>query len=331
MVSLRQKLALSLFTSGGTAQWLDGKLLGSCADIACPQADNTTIGAACRIANQTYGGVGVDTFPFNASSPSRWAGRNLTWTVAIHDYTNYDPDTRLERTIEKAFFLGSSLDLTTALDFGGCAVILEAYDRVADERGRAGSKSCEEVIGAKCHEELQEGIDRFARAQAGRRFNSTSDACDGLEAYLKSVEGEQSECGMEWTQVRYVPMVGDAAPQPLTREQNASTNCYSTQPKSNNLAFVTNWNNTGTMYINDTIKMINSINLALTVFWNSAGGPDVALESHVSCLWPVDETTRSRETMSSGLGEEDEGAAGRVGTVWAILGAAFVTAWFSVI
>lgn len=350
MPSLFLALAFSFLIPLATAQWLDSKLLGSCADVSCPQADDTTIEAACRIADQTYGGVGVDTFPFNASSPGRWAGKNLTWTVAYHDYTNYDPDENLERTIEKAFFLGTSLDLRTAIGFGGCAVVMEAYDKLLPSQGSTSSKKCEDVIGAECHRELQDDMMRFAKAQGESRFNNSSDACDGFKEYLQSVSGDDSKCDMDWTQVHYVrkflklplqtvmdvwltrsafeALIGDAAPKPLSREQNASTNCYPTEPKTNDLAFVLNWNNTGTMYANDTVKMISSINLALTAFWNSAGKPDENPEAHVSCLWPVDETTRSRQTKSSGEGEGEGGAAGRVeSVVWSVLGTVLVAAW----
>jgi hypothetical protein len=199
MISLRQTLALSI-SSLAAAQWLDDKLLGSCADVECPQADNVTISVECQIGNQTYGGVGVDTFPFNSSDPD---SDNITWTIAYHDYTNYDPDRKLERTLEKALFLGTpeDLNLTTAAGWGGCAVILEAYDKVVDTN--SGLDKCEDVIGSECHEELRDDTQRFAREQ-GNRVNSSSDACDRLEEYLKSVSREDSKCRMDWTQVHYI-------------------------------------------------------------------------------------------------------------------------------
>ncbi|PVI05980.1 hypothetical protein DM02DRAFT_55996 [Periconia macrospinosa] len=78
------------------------------------------------------------------------------------------------------------------------------------------------------------------------------------------------------------------------------------------------------MYFNDTVPMTASVNLALTVFWDGADAD--AQESHVSCLWPVDETTTSRRTKSSGGGENT--ATGRTPwALWAVLGMVFATAW----
>ncbi|PVI05981.1 hypothetical protein DM02DRAFT_682972 [Periconia macrospinosa] len=179
-----------------TAQWFDDKLLGSCADIECPSGHGK-----CRISNQTYNLVGVDTFSFNSSN-SR--SENLTWSTAFHDYTGYDPDMKAERTIEKSFFLGTpeSVNLTSVTGWGGCAVILEAYNKVLDNIRPSSRKTCEDVIGGDCHKELREDTLRFARDQ-GNRFNSSSDACDGLEEYLQSVSGV-SNCKMNWTQVHYI-------------------------------------------------------------------------------------------------------------------------------
>lgn len=80
------------------------------------------------------------------------------------------------------------------------------------------------------------------------------------------------------------------------------------------------------MYANDTIKMVSSVNVALTVFWGGEGSRTVDLESHVNCLVPVDETTRSRETKNEG---EDEGSgAGRVeGVMVGLLGVGTVMVW----
>lgn len=89
------------------------------------------------------------------------------------------------------------------------------------------------------------------------------------------------------------------------------------------MALVLNWNNTGTMYYNDTIKMLKSVNVALTVFWSNAGANASVqeLEPHLSCLWPMDETSRSRAT-------KEPSAAGRLRVArLAAVGAGLVMAW----
>lgn len=206
MISVRRLLAFSVTSlSTVAAQWLDDRPLGSCADLGCPQRDNVTIVPACRVDNQTYDGIGVDTFPFNASDPD---SQNLTWTMAYHDYTNYDPDKNLERTIEKAFFLGTpdGLNLTDASAYGGCAVILEAYDtRFPGDGGLKGFK-CEDTIGSDCYKELQDDVLSFAKNQS-RQTNSTGDMCGGLEDYIKSISSSSSsdsKCSMTWTQKHYL-------------------------------------------------------------------------------------------------------------------------------
>lgn len=80
------------------------------------------------------------------------------------------------------------------------------------------------------------------------------------------------------------------------------------------------------MYFNDTKKLVNSVNVALTVFWREESPGLIDLKTNVNCLVPVDETTRSRETQSSG---DDEGSGGvRVeGSLLGLLGALVVAMW----
>ena len=206
---LQTALALSL-SSITAAQWLDDKPLGSCADIGCPPASNNiTTAAECKVANQTYTNLGVATFP--SSIAANASSQNLTWTMAFHDYTNYDPDEKLERTIEKAFFLGTpeNMSLATATEFHGCAVLLEAYDTVWRDNKPWDEFSCENLIGSECHDELLDQIRAFAREQAGNSTtgNSTSESCVRLSEHLSSTRDyasdEDSKCD-EWTKVKVI-------------------------------------------------------------------------------------------------------------------------------
>lgn len=208
---LQTALALSL-SSITAAQWLDDKPLGSCADIGCPPASNNiTTAAECKVANQTYTNLGVATFP--SSIAANASSQNLTWTMAFHDYTNYDPDEKLERTIEKAFFLGTpeNVSLATATEFHGCAVLLEAYDTVWRDNKPWDEFSCENLIGSECHDELLDQIRAFAREQAGNSTagNSTSESCVRLSEHLSSTRGDSSDrefkCD-EWTKVKVIRM-----------------------------------------------------------------------------------------------------------------------------
>ena len=208
MKSTRTALVLSL-TSTAAAQWLNGKPLGSCADIDCPSASNDTIQSSCQVANQTYDGVGIATFPSTITADS--SSQNLTWTVAYHDYTNYDPDRNHERTIEKAFFLGTpqNLNLTEERGMHGCAVILEAYNTTWGDNEPWNRFSCNAAIGSNCHTGLVDRALSFAREQQSMTnstgMNGTENACEKLREYINSTgegEDEESKCNANWTQVR---------------------------------------------------------------------------------------------------------------------------------
>ena len=174
------------------AQWLDDKPLGSCADIGCPPpTDDGVAESNCKVANQTYKNVGVATF----SSPdtNNSSGQNLTWTVGFHDYTNYDPDKRLERTIEKAFFLGTPENMNT--EFQGCAVLMESNTTIWDGNKPWNQFSCDRLIGDDCHDELLEQTEEFARDQAGNstRGNGTDDSCAKLREYFTSAQSNSTD------------------------------------------------------------------------------------------------------------------------------------------
>ena len=203
-MTLRTVLALGL-TSLASSQWLDDKTLGSCADVGCPPSES-----GCQIANQTYKAVGVSTFPSSLTWNS--SNNNLTWTVAFHDYINYDPETELERTIEKAIFLGTpeGLNLTRTSGVHGCAVILEAKSKVWDENDGWASLSCDNLIGSECRSELLDQAKKFARERGstpggGSGRNATGDACANLQGYLTSANrngSEETKCKVPWTHVQ---------------------------------------------------------------------------------------------------------------------------------
>ncbi|CAI6292461.1 unnamed protein product [Periconia digitata] len=321
MKSLRTTLAFTV-SSLAAAQWLDDKALGSCRDIECPGTNLD----ACPVSNQTYVNIGVDTFPYNSSSSQ---SNNLTWTIGVHVYDVDDPDDGLPRVVEKAFFLGTpeGLNLTTNTDRGGCAVLMETYDLLQNSRTPIRQR-CEQTIGEGCHKELQDNVLSFAKDQ-GNQFNGSSDACDGLEQYLWTVSGDGSKCAFDWRKVHYIPLIGPSAPKALTEEQNSTTECYPTRPTTNDLTLVQNWNNSGTIWYNDTTDMLNSLNLALTVFWDKNGDADVKTQdSHVSCLWPLYESVGSDKNKNSGSGPKESGSTERTqGTMWAVMSVALVAIW----
>ena len=75
------------------------------------------------------------------------------------------------------------------------------------------------------------------------------------------------------------------------------------------------------MYADDTIKMLLSINAVLTLFWGEDGASVREPEAQLSCLVPVDETTRSRET------KQPNGTTKAKAANMAVLGAAMALVW----
>lgn len=98
-------------------------------------------------------------------------------------------------------------------------------------------------------------------------------------------------------------LTGQTAPAPPSASQNESSNCHPTLPKSNDLTFVYGYNDTGTIWLNDTQHMFFAVNLIVTIFWSPDKNVTGALEkpdSQLSCLWPVDMNDESLRTMSPG-------------------------------
>ncbi|KAF2245298.1 hypothetical protein BU26DRAFT_567893 [Trematosphaeria pertusa] len=107
---------------------------------------------------------------------------------------------------------------------------------------RNGSWLCEDVLGKSCYEWVMKEAVYYATKQEignGSETRSIEDKCrrleDGVRGSFLSSCGNLTGNERGWANVTAIPLTGPNAPEPPSQEQNQSSNCHPTLPKSNDL------------------------------------------------------------------------------------------------
>ncbi|KAK0616580.1 hypothetical protein B0T14DRAFT_249776 [Immersiella caudata] len=200
-----------------------GRTIQSCADVQCPTKGTTTT-VSCTLTNETYTNVGVAKIPDTSG---------LSWVQAI---VGKDLETR--HFIKDFFLASNNLNVT---DGGACALFFtKVSDRVKWVEGTlpvdVSQGTCAQAMSESCVRKLVErakGVD--LRGLAGEQ------ACGKLQTEFKAnLDGEcaGAVAGTRWMGVEARVLSGAGAPEPITPEQNVSSNCWPVQPKSFDLTRV---------------------------------------------------------------------------------------------
>lgn len=213
MMRLQSGILLAAAAGISSAQFIYNNTIGSCADVHCPVA-NLGAQAECQITNRTHLTIGMREIPSQITE----SDANLTWTIGAQVYNGIDGN-KTARKVEKDFYLGKSPSLELARDdfpYSGCAIFLYGNEQKRSRDGEDDLRSCGNVIGAQCFENLQnDGRSIFKRLYANASLSAAqicqetkdalnatfSEGCDSVSgnAYWSRSEAVRKESPQEFS------------------------------------------------------------------------------------------------------------------------------------
>jgi hypothetical protein len=295
----------------------------------------------CQVSNQTLRNVGITSYKVGtiAGNPS------LAWTVGVANYDHINSSNSNQRNIERTFYLGTppSLDLTASdLPFAGCAFYLTRAnnENIFYDSNTASSSSqtqCQDNLGIDCVLSLISLLSELSKASTAN--NSVAETCSSIASSMRSQPPSQCDRLISLNaSITGTPLTGSSAPVPLNPQENSTSNCYPTLPKTNELTRIFSYNISATLDLGTTAPPLLGETPVMSLFYSTAAGnatstqePDV----HFSCLKIVDSNDASEATKNNGSSGHDESdALGRDralgGIVFSICIATIVMASFTI-
>jgi len=310
-------VALLLSSNGVNTQALQG-----CAAVDCPNISPQYLDISCQVqdTNNKLVGLAIEQNPIDPS-----AG-DFTWTVAIRllpasdgDYNHVD--------IGRSFYLGTpqGLDLQNA-PYIGCALYFDRPDHggfaLAPQSGAqqyVTAETCGWGLGGdngdQCIADLQS-----AALQLTENVTSSQNAADVCSAVAASLaQSAPASCTrllqddvFPYT-VHAVPLTGNSSPSPIATSNNASSNCWPTLPKSNQLTTLYSYNFT----VDDWVVPVFDYTPVMSIFFQPGDSTTGSLDRTTSfqCLKPVDSDDASQATRTDGSNTSSSGFTGSASLV----------------
>jgi len=318
-------VALLLSSSRVNTEALQG-----CAAVHCPNVSPQFLDISCRVqdTNNKLIGLAMEQNPIDPS-----AG-DFTWTVAVAFHPNYDGG---DGQVERSFYLGTppDLDLQNA-PYIGCSLYFDRPDHggfvLAPQSGAQQYVTAEtcgwglgDYSGDQCIADLQS-----AALQLTENVTSSQNAADVCSAVAASLAQSAPDSCSRLLQddvfpytVHAVPLTGNSSPRPIAATNNASSNCWPTLPKSNQLTPLYGYNFTTA----DWVLSVFSYTPVMSIFFqpgNNSTTVNLERSTSFQCLKPVDSDDASQATRtdgsntsssSSSSGSGHTGSASRVGQI----------------
>ncbi|KZF21461.1 hypothetical protein L228DRAFT_248173 [Xylona heveae TC161] len=272
-----------------------GDNLVGCDQVGCPQANYDT---QCSVADETYHAIGV------ASHRTPFSTENITWTVAQQMLDQGSAEH--PQTIRKEFYFGSTPGfslMSKSSPYEGCALFFPDFD--PPDNPLFNSSSCNSTLGSTCVQALYNQATTFlSKAQN----NETSlNICNALGTELR--ENAPLYCqdsagrNSTWETLDVRPLTGSNASSPISFEQNATSNCWPTLPKRNELRPMFSYNLSGQAIA----SAVNRITPILTVFFSSDKAHQDNILSHPDgnflCLKPMESMKGAQPNQALSLGK----------------------------
>ncbi|CAP66936.1 uncharacterized protein PODANS_4_5780 [Podospora anserina S mat+] len=241
---MSRQYLLTILAVLATASSINAQIL-SCADVECPITKGTT-SATCTVVDKIFNAVGV--VPCR-----RYQLRPRIRPVIVPRYSS----------------LGVRLPAS-------CAVF---FNKVND-RVRFGDDDPKRSKGT-CNQAMTDGCINALIKRALEVDLSGNDACEKLQTeFLANLDSECASfaTGNNWVDVTAVDLLGDGSPQPIDSDRNASSDCWPTSPRNNDLRLVHSTNST------------TSVSQA---------------EAQLTCVKAIDLTTTSNATQTQAEGTSD--------------------------
>ncbi|TKA25714.1 hypothetical protein B0A50_05809 [Salinomyces thailandicus] len=265
---------LANLANAQTAPLANGEVV-ACEALDCPHTAPARNDSAydCHAAGLDFRGLGV------ASYTSDLVDSPPTWTVGVSAISL--PNQTNVYNFTRTFFIGTDAeDIDDGIE--GCALFFLAEDdngnpnpiRPEPPDSWEGSQCAQpNGLGDNCVPELE----RLA-SEAALIDGAT---CSTIAAALD--DGSLDGCFMgQSIVVHSVPLTGSEAPAPINTAQNASSNCWPTLPKSNQLVSVFDFNITLLVSEEAISNADRWITPMMSVWWNGAGAAD----ANLLCIQP---------------------------------------------
>ncbi|KAL2693659.1 hypothetical protein Neosp_000220 [[Neocosmospora] mangrovei] len=268
-------LANLLYGTTAAQEELPQTIVG-CDYLDCPFGDGTPRyqWANCTLADKDYTAVGFSRIPL--SSNSSWPG--LSWLYGAEQDSSASP------TFEKNFYLGAPPE-TNFSDVTACAIFFRNVSSGVGFRGSSSTSqgTCEDAMSKDC----VAALNRQAAAVDVEGL-SAKDACDKVKDEL--LETMDPDCYLwardrDWNNITAVPLSGPDAPEPISRKENSTSNCWPVSPKNYSLRKVESYvvDRTG----EDDTQSANSVVPILTVFFPGDSDTIPEPESQMNCIKAV--------------------------------------------
>ncbi|CAD0114530.1 unnamed protein product [Aureobasidium uvarum] len=314
-------MLLALFSS----LTVNGETLLGCAAVHCPNLSPDYEETSCQVQEQDHTWVGIETVP----NPVDASAGDFTWTLGVQPGPDlYGGGNVKIPGVTRSFYLGTppGTDLANA-SYTGCALIFDRPDSHgfvlpygSGDPTQVTSDSCSWGFGMdtgdQCLEDLQAAALEIAAA-ATHEENSTTICINIADSISRTAPASCSRLQQNdiypYT-VHPVVLTGSNAPEPISPSTNASSNCWPTLPKTNELTPLYSFNYS----TNDSFSWF-AYSPVMSLFFDtgsSASSSDRLRQSSFHCLKAIDSNdfANAIETNGSGI----EGAARRESSIgWA--------------
>ncbi|RYP63363.1 hypothetical protein DL769_006978 [Monosporascus sp. CRB-8-3] len=294
--------ALAIVLAAVTVHAQDSeKTIYGCVDVGCPASTQDSANDNCTVAGRSFPYVGITRIPTGGEALT-----GLTWSKGFNITDNG------ERMFGSSYYLGSPPDLDLS-NTGACAIFFHGVsgsisfetDPPNDETTQG---TCSDAMGAACVDALT------ARARNLDIGDGTSaeEVCARLRDDLE--ENMDDACariaGGSWSNLTTVALTGNGAPEPITSQQNASSNCWPLTEKQDDLTLVSDYQVPGGDLVDDVYEAQWAITPILTLFYPNGEGSLVdAADASLSCVKVMGPALASVDTMSNGTADSEGGAA----------------------
>ncbi|KAM5351172.1 hypothetical protein ACJ41O_003895 [Fusarium nematophilum] len=292
---------LGLLSSASVAQeWPEDTIIG-CESLDCPE--DGTPSPNCTIVDTEYPAVGLARIPLESDQPL--SDYDISWLYAVSAESNGSGN----RTFGKDFYLGTdpTLGLGQSSEIPACALFFKNTTQGVSFRGESVLESqgtCEEAMSEPC----VRALNKRAMDLNITGLSTTAEICDKLQREFE--DKLDSACmnfttGKTWHNLTVVPLSGPESSDPITQEQNSTSNCWPVIPHSNDLTPVYSYNTTGDFSGDDILDNLFGIVPILTVFFPNNTKMVTEAESQMTCMKTISFTPGSNETKDDGSGESE--------------------------
>ncbi|THW67895.1 hypothetical protein D6D19_09079 [Aureobasidium pullulans] len=294
-----------------------GETLLGCAAINCPNLSPDHEETSCQVQEQDHTWVGIETVP----NPIDASAGNFTWTLGVQPEPYLHGGHVNIPGVTRSFYLGTppGTDLANA-SYTGCALIFDRPDSHgfvppygSGDPTQVTSDSCSWGLGMdtgdQCLEDLQAAAFEIAAAATDEQNSTTicTNIADSISGTAPASCSRLQQNDIHPYTVYPVVLTGSNAPKPISSYTNASSNCWPTLPKTNELTPLYSFNYS----TNDSFSWF-AYSPVMSLFFDtekSASSSDRLRQSSFHCLKAIDSNdfANAIETNGSGM----NGVAGR--------------------